>query len=75
MWDIFSQWIIIHIVKNCLLFKKLFLILVQAYSPSPAPEYEALYIGPSEVSLYYNNIVICLSVMDVRHGFYRSPTI
>ena len=39
------------------------LILVQAYSPSPAPEYEALYIGPSEASLYNNSH---LSVCDRR---------
>ncbi len=63
-----------HCKKDCLLFKKLFrnIWYRPIYSPSPAPEYEALYIGPSEASLY--NIVICLSVMDVQHGFYRDPT-
>ena len=42
------------------------LILVQAYSPSPAPEYVALYIGPSEASLYYNNNYSHLYVCDGR---------
>ena len=75
MWDIFSQWFIIHIVNKtaCLLFKKLFRNIW--YRPIVPVLHLSMrrFIGASEASLY--NIVICLSVMDVRHGFYRDPTV